>query len=269
MKHAKGFTLIKLLIVVAIIGVLAAVGIPMYNGYITSAKIDETKENNAYASPECPPNDRLGPCYGTHRWLDDDWQDPAYALIYEGWWKNGKKHGHGTLTWLARSYKYIGEFRHDAANGVGVAISGSEGENYIGDFRNDLYDGQGTSFYENGDWYIGQWKEGRKHGEGALTSSNGDKYVGTWKEGLKHGSGTQKLEQGQKINLVIGKWRSGRPWDAIAYRYTGEDALIYEDFTARPGDWCLRKPKDSSCLATLAETGSWCNRHPKSWVCQN
>jgi prepilin-type N-terminal cleavage/methylation domain-containing protein len=69
MKHAKGFTLIKLLIVVAIIGVLAAVGIPMHNGYTTSAKIDETKENNAYASPECPPNDRLGPCYGTHRWL--------------------------------------------------------------------------------------------------------------------------------------------------------------------------------------------------------
>jgi len=42
MRHPKGFTLIELLIVVAIIGVLAAVGIPMYNGYITSTKIAAT-----------------------------------------------------------------------------------------------------------------------------------------------------------------------------------------------------------------------------------
>ena len=45
-RKQKGFTLIELLIVVAIIGVLAAVGIPMYNGYITTAKINATKENH-------------------------------------------------------------------------------------------------------------------------------------------------------------------------------------------------------------------------------
>ena len=38
----KSFTLIELLIVVTIIGILAGVGIPMYNGYMTKAKISAT-----------------------------------------------------------------------------------------------------------------------------------------------------------------------------------------------------------------------------------
>ena len=42
----KAFTLIELLIVVAIIGILAGVGVPMYNGYMATAKVQSATTNH-------------------------------------------------------------------------------------------------------------------------------------------------------------------------------------------------------------------------------
>ena len=42
----KAFTLIELLIVVAIIGILAGVGIPMYNGYMANARVESANTNH-------------------------------------------------------------------------------------------------------------------------------------------------------------------------------------------------------------------------------
>lgn len=70
LRREKGFTLIELLIVIAIIGILAAIAIPMYQSQTIKAKMTEV--TNAMSNIESAINAKINE--------DPDWPDSALTL---------------------------------------------------------------------------------------------------------------------------------------------------------------------------------------------
>ena len=93
-NNAKGFTLLEILLVIAIIGALTSIAIPDYLRYIDEAKIAACKENRRNIEMEermyYSEHDKAGlkvdskyscPSGGVYVWLVSDPNDPEYPKV--------------------------------------------------------------------------------------------------------------------------------------------------------------------------------------------
>ncbi len=128
--NKKGFTLVELLVVVAILGVLAAVGIVSYGGYITSAKETVAKSNhyNLIKYYEL----QLQGCASGYESMD----------LLDEWGEKRPWECHDPVTYDNHSLEsYAARFREhqmgfvDAGNGDISLLSGPDCPSLVGAFR--------------------------------------------------------------------------------------------------------------------------------------
>ena len=98
---------------------------------------------------------------------------------YVGYMKNGKKHGHGTYTYIKTKDKYVGDWKDDKKHGKGT-FTWIAGNKYEGDWKDDMMHGTGTMIVKNSGKYEGEFRSGVPHGNGTYTYNDGESFDGVW-----------------------------------------------------------------------------------------
>ena len=91
MPH-RGFTLVELMIVVAILGIVATIAIPTYSGYVTTAREGQARQNAASLELALESNYLQNDTYVTGTWDPDGTQDLESGNL--GWAPEGDEITH-------------------------------------------------------------------------------------------------------------------------------------------------------------------------------
>ena len=150
--------------------------------------------------------------------------------LYNGYWKDGKRHGKGTEFVPTSKITYTGDFVNDRWHGKGkMRHSDSKALMYDGDFQYDVYHGQGVQYGMNYK-YVGNFENNKSFGKCRVYNiiTGVMVYEGEVDSGYYHGYGIKyslahsRSYQGKFRNGVLCGQATIKDLDTGSVIYTGE-----------------------------------------------